>query len=64
MACLHGEMVKTPVKAGPSWMICPSAPRSEWEEKIEESIILSIMVVIAFIQNLVKRGNFLNMMQK
>lgn len=64
MACLHGEMLMTPRKAGPSWMACPPAPRSEWEKKVEESIIFSILVAIAFTQNLVKRGNFLNMAQK
>lgn len=61
MACLHGEIVKTLGKAGPSWMACPPAPRSKWEEKVEKSIIFSILVAIAFIQNLVKRGDFLNM---
>lgn len=60
MACLPGEMVMTPGKAGPSWMACLPALRSEWEEKVEESIIF-IVVAIAFIQNLVKRENFLNM---
>lgn len=54
MACLRGEMVKTPGKAGPSWMVCPSAARSEWEEKVEKSIVFSIAITIAFIQNLLK----------
>lgn len=58
MACLPGEMVKTPGKAGPSWMAYLPALRSEWKEKVEESMIFSIVVAIAFIQNLVKRENF------
>lgn len=52
--------MKTLGKVGPSWMACPPAPRNEWEEKVEESIIFSIVVAVAFIQNLVKRGDFLN----
>jgi len=52
-------------KAAPLWVTCPPAPWSGGQEKLEERITFSVLVAVTFIpDDIVKRGNLLNTVQK